>query len=1103
MITSKEVIISVSKTISKKILYVVVALAMLAMMIPMAIPVSAAGGTIAMYLVNPVTGALMPEATGTTGYNIANSTVQVTVTNDVVASWTVTDWGTGVTGPIAGAVQTVSVTGINTESTITAHMTDNTTLSVDKKWALIDHTTITAPGTSYVTWNEEAKAWSGSATIRDYVYGNFINTAPPSHVIEGAILNWYLIPGNVTVPMAAGEYPTLKAAMLALSNPGPSHVNFTGDGHYMQTVTGAAGWNEVGLTATGEEAVQVVVIPEYPGLSQQLVTPEVTTWDFFTTEMEVVPQVRWAGEKIVLEKYFGPTYNEEMVKFSLQNQSVGALEGIQGVTNYVNAGAVWTPVVNGFASCILVSSDAGVANVTAGLYEGVEGPAFLGGVLINQHFFTTYFLKFESISLGDVQGKRTMHNSGPWELIPGSLTNPWDPTGSYSGTQNPALIDNATQTLNISQDALLRARVKGWFTSSNPSVRVERRIDPANSTLTDPGSATLLLPAGRWVLPDDWAALAGPNWKQSRMHWDIMCDPYGRLYPTLQNAVVTALLPMGDYTKGATVVGKANVVGPFSPGLELMTPAGWEITNAPLNDPTYRPIHTVVPDGELNVWDAPMPSAKIIFQIQNPVDVVTANGIVSAQNGFFKATSKTDVYFVPGAVGAPTYSDRKYTNPFYFAYIPAHEAIPAFINNGGYDWDSFDPTYGPYMFWEFINQNKYTPIVVSADPANHPTTVEVYSDNHGEAMVWLNGNWNNDLNRWLYQASTQDIPIGTIVGYTTVQATADYPYSRLHQVVQSNLDVKTWTWGQQVLGTDRHHFSGLPDTWSVSADTRMVLSVGNYDNAVGGSKVGTYPNEAAKSVDKMVWVWITDRDGTRAGVSDAKITWTIGNLRGTGAKIAALDTGRGISGYNDVTQNIYLDHGFLAMGDASPLPANMTSTTIPTFPAGLYGASADRLSGTSTVIVPTGKLIDLFNKFWGPSPVNNPANPGGTSNIRANVNGYMVAGVKISAQTDYMDSASVRIEITSHDFDMTWNQVSPGTVTYTTVVDFNVIDALDDGIRTGDANCDGYVNMGDVTAVENMILGYKPVTSNAILNNDGTVDMGTVVKIERSILGYK
>jgi len=35
----------------------------------------------------------------------------------------------------------------------------------------------------------------------------------------------------------------------------------------------------------------------------------------------------------------------------------------------------------------------------------------------------------------------------------------------------------------------------------------------------------ILLPRGRWILPDDWPKLAGPDWMEQRIHWDIMDNP--------------------------------------------------------------------------------------------------------------------------------------------------------------------------------------------------------------------------------------------------------------------------------------------------------------------------------------------------------------------------------------------------------------------------------------------------------------------------------------------------------------------------------------------------------------------------------------------------
>jgi len=1109
MITNKEVRISVNKTLTKKLIYIVAALAMLAMLIPaMAVPVSAGNTpTISLQIYDPVSD---PPLATDNGYNVEGSTVLATLSDSVTGNWSLVP-ATGVANIISPVtnVNSVLVQGNLGEVVIHA-VTANGVANADKKFVLIqktDFTTSPAGSGSAVTWNESTKAWeAGPVKITDTVTGAFPGGPNP---VQGVILNWYLFPASLNIDLSPGEWldhgspniQGLKNRMLGyLTTSTVNQVSFkqwTVPANSAETstrtwtnISGTDGSNFVQLYARGEEAVKIVVVPEYPEVAvQKTIWPEITTWDFYTTENEVVPQVRWAGEKIVLEKNFGSSYEGQWVKFSLQNQSVGSLEGISGNSS-ISDSSVWTLVDhNGFASAILVSSDEGVSNVTAGLYDAVTK---LPIALDNQHFFTVYFLKMESITLGDVPGKRVgdwnAHDSGWW-----TTANPWDTTA-----------DTTTQTLNVSQDALLRAKVKGWFTSSNPSWRPARYVDPYNSSIDQaantPGS--LLLPAGRWILPDDWATLAGPNWEISRLHWDIMSNPDG---------VVVAEDPLGAYFKWikdhdgkdikitADNIGRSwPVVGPFSPGLELMTTNGWKNSNdghdanrkvklvngVVVLDTTGTGIQTVVPDGKLNVWDAPMPSAKIIFQIQKSE---SNTGVA----GYFKSAMKTDIYYLgtvkvdaktgiasvsytyPGvtSMGQPVVvKGPVYTNPFYQALIPAHESIPCFINNGGYDWNSFLPSYGPYKFWTIINQSAYKPLVATSDPAGHPTVVEVYSDNHGEAMVWLNGNWNLALGSYVKEGITVDIAPNTNIATTTIQATADYPYSRGHQVFQSNKDTKTWWWGGQILGTDEHQYWGpsgnRPKT--LTSDTRMVLSVGGF---IESSIQGTAPNQSALSPDKMIWVWVTDRDQSRRGVNGAKVTWSIAQ---TGLAQIASDPSGWISTYNYVTQNITLENGFLN---------------------GTHGIVTDgiaRHNGESTLRVPTSYEVELFNKFWGTN---------GTSTIRADAANYVVAAVKIQSLDGLNPRVSVKIDITSHDFDFNMPQTVPATITYYTNVDFAVRDALDDGLRLGDANCDGVVNMGDVTAVERMILGYNGVTSNAIVNSDGTVDMGTVVKIERTILG--
>jgi len=1148
MITNKEVRISVNKTLTRRLIYVVVALTLLAMMIPaMAMPVSAAKPVLTMYAVDPTnTTVLLPDADS--GYNIKGTIVEVH--SDQNVTWSVSD--TNIAQILGGSTPTsVRVVGTDMAGnvSITGVTSTNETNSIEKKWGTLHHTDInigTTPGamagSSYVTWNEDAKAWqAGPVTVTDTIYGTFVNVANPT-AMEGAILDWYLLPANVNVDLSTGEWldhagihgiqwrmnQLMAAYQVQLTSFADWKINPVSVDTYTNVSLGN-GKNSVSIYAKGEEAVQVICVAHYPStINTQLpITPEKATWDFFTTESEVVPQVRWAGEKIVLEKYFGPSYEGKYVEFSLENQSVGALEGILEEDDF-DAGSVWTEVVNGFASCILVSSDQGVANVVAGLYEKENGTA-----LGNQHFFTVYFLKFESVTIGDVVGKRAAHNAGLWN--PGS-PNPWN-----------AAADTTTQTLNVSQDALVRARVKGWFTNSNPSVRLVRTVDPANSTLDNPGSATLTLPAGRWILPDDWGKLAGTNWKQSRIHWDIMNTVGGNsvIYngvsgtefvgaPADYNTAPNNLGPnrievaggqLGDYYKYVTtgsgtdykympapavhvkypIVGNDDVVGPFSPGLELMTPAGWEIVNAPSWDVNYRPMHTVVPDGYLDWWDAPMPPAKVIYQIQDAGADPNSN-----EMGYFKAVNKTDIYYVwaTNTAWTPFVDDptdpydqyiKVYTNPFYQEMIPAHEAIPTFINNGGYDWNSFDNAYGRYEFWEFINQHRYLPIVSTSDPAGHPTCVEVYSDNHGEAMVWLNGNWN------LYVApalnkGTYDLPYNYVTGTTTIQATVDYPYSRLHQAFQSNADVKTWLWGGLILGADTHTYAAPPA--SDGTATRMVISAGVWYGMNGDipsepnyGKTGTYPNEAAASKDKVVWVWVSDRDGLASGVVGSKVVWTISAVVGTGVRISyrtCENANQGISQYNEITKNIFLTNGFLQ-------GTNGGVTDEPT-----------RAHGISYLRAPTTVEKALFNKFWGngyTDPITHISYNATSTLNGLNPNNFAVAAIDLEdlAASDSWSRCNVNIDVWSNDFDPTIPApVVPNKyVSYSTNVIFQADDPLDDALRPGDANFDGVVNMGDVTAVERMILGLQTVSANAILNNEGTVDMGTVVKIERTILGLK
>jgi hypothetical protein len=369
--------------------------------------------------------------------------------------------------------------------------------------------------------------------------------------------------------------------------------------------------------------------------------------------------------------------------------------------------------------------------------------------------------------------------------------------------------------LNVSQDALLRAQVKGWFMGDLLSTRDAKEVDTDGD-----GVADIVLPEGRWVLPDDWGRLAGGKLAMLlRPHWDIMDQPNDNImtdpdgareweeiygpYPVWHWEIVWeaegrdygCFVAYEDVGNGVLdiedEIAEWPVIGPYS-----------SLDNYG-NYPSYwaeLDRKTIVPNGEINSWDAPMPPAKIIFEIAGAGDI-----------GFFKAVDKADVYY--RLIDFDDIDDRNdpepntivYTNPYYAELIPGNFFISPFNNNVGYDWDSFDWTefyggwMGEYEFWTIINQIPYGDGAVTPDDALHGTMVEVFSDNHGEAMVWLNGAWNLNptdvqVADWTERTSAGET---VVVGGSTVVAIADYPFGRLDLPLVSNNVTKSWTWGKE------------------------------------------------------------------------------------------------------------------------------------------------------------------------------------------------------------------------------------------------------------------------------------------------------------------
>lgn len=466
---------------------------------------------------------------------------------------------------------------------------------------------------------------------------------------------------------------------------------------------------------------------------------------------------------------------------------------------------------------------------------------------VTKHAFVIYYMKINTINVSlATQVSKPTHNS--------SVLPDWAPGNPWDASKDDA--DNAAEW-NVSKDILVRGRVTGWFTNANPSGRARDDSNPLN-----------VLPADRWVMPNDWPLLAGGpadpadgtdaigTAEQFRPYYDIMFAPNNArglalTTPEGSSAAQVATVVAAATNTGAAfavssctslpagaaiVIGTtANTVGSctggvLTPGTALAAaPAAgtpiFLVTGVPFEGPfslldikgfaaegkggaalsNYDPNNirdTSLGDGDVDMWDAPMPPAPVSVQIRG--------------TGFIKEVIKDEVYYL----GTPNSALQVYPNPFYIANIPDSPFIPAIVVGGGYFWDSWGPDgpgglgQGVYRFW--------TPAIIgtnSAGVGDNLTSTDtaelalirgyygdntiardlvVYTDNHGEFMVAANGDFKTDLTACQTNvlAGGKHCKPGDKVGTGTITATVDYPDFRgKHFPVLSNAAKVDWTWG--------------------------------------------------------------------------------------------------------------------------------------------------------------------------------------------------------------------------------------------------------------------------------------------------------------------
>jgi hypothetical protein len=315
------------------------------------------------------------------------------------------------------------------------------------------------------------------------------------------------------------------------------------------------------------------------------------------------------------------------------------------------------------------------------------------------------------------------------------------------------------------EDAQVAVQVKGFFDYRHSHLMATTR-DSELLDVDGDGIYDYVLPAGRYVLPDDWWLVAGTKDVSLRPNWDLMdkanlddIDSVDELGPYDTDVWTTDPPAEAEYPS----------IGPFNTLQQWSAEDKW-ISTATVPSSLLPDLlrNTVVPDGEdLNWTDCPMPQALVMF------DIVDDDVPDPALSGLDKGDVEGYGYDSTAMV---------YESPFYAVEIPASPYIP-----GGYNWESWTayglgwgpgiywmPIDGPYYYWTDLMLDSYI-----ADTEEDPVDdqdVEVYCDNHGIAGVQI------------------DAP--SEGGYVTITATAEFPYTPKRGKYGPRVsDEITATWG--------------------------------------------------------------------------------------------------------------------------------------------------------------------------------------------------------------------------------------------------------------------------------------------------------------------
>lgn len=666
---------------------------------------------------------------------------------------------------------------------------------------------------------------AGSSSFIDYAFGNHVEYDGP---VDGA-LQTYTISGDcgsvvLEIPdtgatvtlsnnLGSGSYiapldPPVGPYTDATVNSSDKGVGFTfypnNDGNSATTLGNAdCGPNaEVCITIATEENNQY----KSPPLDESE-DEEVCVVYVVGTPGNKTPILAWAGQRVVLEHYWGNTSGGSVdelcpeldapngdpesfgVLYTKQNGPgafTSALQGQPAVPPHdidmtstdvivdvlraptdddpdgqgpLDADGITDPNSNCTSRIVYESEDEGQVDISAFVVDDNDSLSD-ADPRSAQVAFVIYYMKFESFDLGIVESQ-TQHGT-PDELD----------SQPSSAVDLPVLADSTEA--NVSANVLAYTRVRGWVETTNCPAR--------DSGVGQNGE---FLPANRCIFPDDWAFKAGGSIGLStRPEYDI----YGGTQSGCDNVAgpfsLLDILPDGEF-------------GGCNDGLAPHTPADVDTGSCVLAGLTYGCRETTFPNGVINADDASMPSALVTFQLSG--------------SGFLLGTDKA---------GDPGFD---------VTHIPAEPWLAPINQDGsGYLWNSWGGSgakNGLYNYWTSLADHGQEviscgglggPFVVSPgqpDPCGDGSGVatggyqltKVYTDEHGVAMTWVNGDANLTFVDCATSAAAAGNNIvllngfycdsGDEVGDSTLSALVDYPDKRKHFAIAAEDVTITWTWG--------------------------------------------------------------------------------------------------------------------------------------------------------------------------------------------------------------------------------------------------------------------------------------------------------------------